>query len=863
MMSRSYTNLLDLASGNLPAQGSGRSGRRLPRVMSVPGVVCELDDEQALSVSSDAPSSLAQDRIIIVANQLPVNAQRRPDGPGWSFTWEEESPLLQLKDGLPDDMEVIYVGSLRADVQQGEQEEVSQALLERFRCVVAFLPGDILARFYHGFCKQELWSLFHYMLPMSGSRGRGRGGRCFDRSLWEAYVAANKLYAQKVIEVISPEDDYVWVHDYHLMVVPTFLRRRFNRLRMGFFLHSPFPSSEIYRALPVREEILKALLNSDLIGFHTFDYARHFLSCCSRMLGLEYQCRRGYIGVEYFGRTVGIKIMPVGVHMGQLESVLKLGDDSDEELRQRFAGKTVLLGVDDMDIFKGINLKLLAFEQMLRVHPRWQGRAVLVQIANPPRSKGSGDDRNVLDQIRAEIQESCKRIDDAFGRDNYEPVVFIDRPVSISERIAFYMIADCVVVTAVRDGMNLTPYEYVVCRQGFSGGSDPDSGGTRKSSMLVVSEFIGCSPSLSGAIRINPWNIESTAEAMNEAISLNESEKQLRHEKHYKYVSTHDVAYWSRSFLHDLERTCRDHFRRKCWGIGLGFGFRVVALDHNFRKLNMDAIVSAYNSTRNRAILLDYDGTVMPQSSINKTPGSEVISIINSLCRDSKNVVFIVSGRGRESLVKWFSPCEKLGIAAEHGFYMRWSRDGEWETCGQTTGFGWIQLAEPVMKQYTEATDGSLMEKKESALVWHHQDADLAFGSTQSKELLDHLESVLANEPVAVKRGQFIVEVKPQGVSKGLVAEKILSSMRGKGKRADFILCIGDDRSDEDMFGGIASLTRDMVSSSSSIFACTVGQKPSKAKYYLDDTTEVITLLKALAEASDDQSSASEPENDA
>nr|QGA88728.1 TPS4 [Betula platyphylla] len=849
MMSRSYTNLLDLASGNFPVMG--REKKRLPRVMTVPGVISELDDDQANSVSSDVPSSLAQDRIIIVANQLPVKAKRRPDNKGWSFSWDEDSLLLQLKDGLPEDMEVLYVGSLRVDIDSSEQDDVSQLLLDRFKCVPAFLPPDILSKFYHGFCKQHLWPLFHYMLPFSANHG----GR-FDRSLWEAYVAANKIFSQRVIEVINPEDDYVWIHDYHLMVLPTFLRRRFNRLRMGFFLHSPFPSSEIYRTLPVREEILKALLNSDLIGFHTFDYARHFLSCCSRMLGLEYQSKRGYIGLEYYGRTVGIKIMPVGIHMGQIESVLRLADKEWRvgELKQQFEGKTVLLGVDDMDIFKGVNLKLLAMEQMLKQHPKWQGKAVLVQIANPAR--GSGKD---LEEIQAEIQASCKRINKNFGRPGYEPVVFIDRPVSLSERAAYYTIAECVVVTAVRDGMNLTPYEYIVCRQGVSGSESSSEMSASKKSMLVVSEFIGCSPSLSGAIRVNPWNVEATAEAMNESISMADAEKQLRHEKHYRYVSTHDVAFWARSFFQDMERTCKDHFRRRCWGIGLSFGFRVVALDPSFRKLSIDYIVSAYSRSRNRAILLDYDGTVMPQTSINKTPSQEVISIINMLCGDVKNNVFVVSGRGRDSLGKWFSPCKKLGIAAEHGYFMRWPSEEGWETCGQSYDFGWTQIAEPVMRLYTESTDGSYIEPKESALVWHHRDADPGFGSCQAKEMLDHLESVLANEPVAVKSGQYIVEVKPQGVSKGLVAEKIFTAMAERGKQADFVLCIGDDRSDEDMFEIIGNaINSGVLSSNTSVFACTVGQKPSKAKYYLDDTTEVIIMLEALAEASDPTSSSSD-----
>ncbi|KAK8524557.1 hypothetical protein V6N12_029422 [Hibiscus sabdariffa] len=792
MMSRSYTNLLDLASGNFPVMGQPREKKRLPRVMTVPGVISELDDDQANSVTSDAPSSAIQDRIIIVANQLPVKAKRRPDNKGWSFSWDDDSLLLQLKDGLPEEMEVLYVGSLKVDVDPVEQDDVSQLLLDKFKCVPAFLPPDVLTKFYHGFCKQHLWPLFHYMLPFSANHG----GR-FDRSLWEAYVAANNIFSQRVIEVINPEDDYVWIHDYHLMVLPTFLRR-------------------------------------------------------SRMLGLEYQSKRGYIGLEYYGRTIGIKIMPVGIHMGQIRSVLSLADKEWRvaELKQQFEGKTVLLGVDDMDVFKGINLKILAMEQMLKLHPKWQGRAVLVQITNPARGRGKD-----LEDIQVEIQESCKRINETFGQPGYEPIVFIDRPVSLCERFAYYTIAECAVVTAVRDGMNLTPYEYIVCRQGVSESeSSSESNGPMKS-MLVVSEFIGCSPSLSGAIRVNPWNIESTAEAMNEAISMADSEKQLRHEKHYRYVSTHDVAFWSRSFFQDMERTCKDHFRRRCWGIGLSFGFRVVALDPNFRKLSIDHIVSVYLRSKNRAILLDYDGTVMPQTSHNKTPSAEVISIVSALSNDTKNTVFVVSGRGRESLSRWFSPCKKLGIAAEHGYFMRWSANDEWEVCGQNSEFGWKQIAEPVMKLYTESTDGSNIETKESALVWHHRDADPGFGSSQAKEMLDHLESVLANEPVAVKSGQYIVEVKPQGVSKGVVAEKIFTAMAERGKPADFVLCIGDDRSDEEMFEIIGSaISSGVLSSNTSVFACTVGQKPSKAKYYLDDPAEVVNMLDALAEASDPDS---------
>ncbi|CBI32125.3 unnamed protein product, partial [Vitis vinifera] len=625
MASRSCANFLDLASGSL--LDIPHTPRPLPRVMT---------------------------RKIIVANMLPLHAQRDKVTAKWCFSLDEDALLLHLKDGFSPETEVIYVGSLKVEIDASEQEEVAQKLLEDFNCVPTFLPHDLHKKFYHGFCKQQLWPLFHYMLPM----------------------------------------------------------KRFHRVKLGFFLHSPFPSSEIYRTLPVRDEILRGLLNCDLIGFQTFDYARHFLSCCSRMLGLDYESKRGHIGLDYSGRTVYIKILPVGVHMGRLESVLNLHSTSAKikEIQKQFEGKKLILGVDDMDIFKGISLKFLAVEQLLQQHPELQGKLVLVQIVNPARSTGKD-----VQEAKRETYLTAERINETYGSPNYEPVILIDRPVARYEKSAYYAVAECCIVNAVRDGMNLVPYKYIVCRQG--------------------------TPHM------------------------------------------------------DKETGMNLQLGKRCWGI--------------------------------------------------------VISVLSTLCSDPKNTVFIVSGRGRSSLSEWLAPCERLGIAAEHGYFMRWNESTKWESCNLAADLDWKKVVEPVMRLYTETTDGSNIEIKESALVWHHQDADPDFGSCQAKELMDHLENVLANEPAVVKRGQHIVEVKPQGVSKGLVAEKVLSTMVNDGKPPDFVMCIGDDRSDEDMFEGIfRTISSPSLSMSPEIFACTVGQKPSKAKYYLDDTTDVVRLLQGLATAS-------------
>lgn len=669
MLSRSCLGLLNLVSVD-----DYQALSRVPSVMTVAGDASE--SERFDSGSEEAVSPVSRERRIIVANQLPIKASR--DGKKWRFEWDRDSLVLQLKDGFPHGVEVLYVGSLKAEIEAYEQEEVAQVLLEKFRCVPTFLPTEVHNRFYHGFCKHYLWPLFHYMLPMSPSQGAR-----FDRSQYQSYVLANKIFADKVTEVINPDEDYVWVHDYHLMILPTFLRKRFHRVKLGFFLHNTFPTSEIYRTIPVREDILRAFLNCDLIGFHTFDYARHFLSCCSRMLGLDYESKRGYIGLDYYGRTVTVKILPAGIHMGLLESVLSLPHTASRvrELKEQFHGKVVILGVDDMDLFKGISLKFLALGQLLDEHEDLRGRVVLVQILNAARSRGKD-----IQDVKSESEAIAKEINDKYGKPGfYQPIVCINGPVSTQEKAAYYAISECCVVSAVRDGLNLVPYEYTVCRQGSDAldkaleeveeEEEEDGGDAKKKpkqSVIIVSEFIGCSPSLSGAIRVNPWNIDDVSEAMNSAITMPEAEKHLRHEKHYKYISSHDVAYWARSFDQDLERACREHYLKRCWGVGLGLGFRVVALDPTFRKLCVDSIVSAYRDTRSsRLIVLDYDGTMMPQASIDKNPSNEVISVLNCLCSDPRNIVFIVSGRDRNCLSKWFSPCDKLGLSAEHGYFTR------------------------------------------------------------------------------------------------------------------------------------------------------------------------------------------------
>ena len=602
------------------------------------------------------------------------------------------------------------------EVAPDEQDTVTLELATTHRCCPVFLGADLKERHYRRFCKQQLWPVLHYLLPLAPS-SPGR----FDPALWASYVKANKAFADKLVEVISSDDDLVreggeggrsgayvlcvspflgpppppppqqvWVHDYHLLVLPSLLRKRLHRARVGLFLHSPFPSSEIFRTFPRREEILRSMLNADVVGFHTFDYARHFLSACSRMLGLEHVARRGAIAMEYYGRSVGLKIMPTGINPPRFLSALAWPDTAWRagELVAQLEGQTVLLGVDDLDAFKGVELKLLAVERLLDAHPEWRGRLTLVQVCHAPRGAVGRDARELADYIGAVVARVNAKYGapappaagggggdgDAAPPPPYLPIVYLQRTAPLYERVALYAAADVVVVTATRDGMNLTPYEYVACRQGAAdaadargsaGGGPPGSSAPtpRPTSTLVVSEFVGCSPSLSGAIRVNPWCVDAVADAMYAAVTLPPAEAALRHEKHWRYVSSHTVKFWAQvsgesgvgcfsffinrvffscpppphhhqSFATDLRRQTAGHAALKCYGLGLGLdSFRCVALTSAFRRLDPAPLANAYARAERRLFLLDYDGTLNSADSVSAAPAPGTLAMLRSLVR--------------------------------------------------------------------------------------------------------------------------------------------------------------------------------------------------------------------------------------
>ncbi|KAK3133381.1 hypothetical protein QOZ80_6AG0535830 [Eleusine coracana subsp. coracana] len=801
-------------------------------------------------------------RRLVAAHRLPLRATPDPDSPfGFDFSLDPDALALQLSRGLP--AAVTFVGTLPASAASAvvPSDELDAYLMEKFSCLPVHLDSACHTMFYDTFCKRYLWPQLHYLFP--GGGGSGDVVR-FDAAAYKSFVSANGCFAERVMELLSPDDgDLVIIHDYHLWLLPTFLRRSCPRAGVGFFLHSPFPSADVFRGIPVREDLLRALLNADLLGFHTFDYAGHFLASCSRVLGVSggRGGGGGHVGVDYHGRTVQVKVLAVGLDMGRLRGAMGSPEVAARarEIVEEYQGRKLIIGVDDVDRLKGVTKKLDALERLLDRYVEIRGNTVLVQINNPARTRGPD-----VDAVRRELNATFHRIYARYSLPGYAPVVMIDGPVSMSEKAAYYAAADCCVVSAVRDGLNRIPYYYTVCREEGpvpgaaaaameNGSSSSAAQQQQRSSVVVVSEFVGCSPSLGGAIRVNPFCERSVAEGMYEALSMRTEEKQARHRRNYAFLASHDVLAWARAFDAALQVASRDLPTRVFVGLGFGLGYRAIAFHAGFKSLVPEHVVPAYRAAAHRLIVLQCDGTMVPNA--------EVTELLNELCADPMNVVFLVSGRGKDQLAEWFAPCDKLGISAEHGYFTRWSRDDPWEVSKMASDFEWKETAEPLMSHYTESTDGSYIENTESTMVWHYQNADPTLGPCQARELFDHLENLLAREPVSVTRGSRskIVEVKPQGVNKGVAVEALISAMARRGEAPDFVLCFGDD---ENMFEALAGVMDEkkmppLLPAGARVFTCTIGKAPSKAAFYLDEPPDVIAVLRGMLATTGSSSSSS------
>lgn len=621
------------------------------------------------------------------------------------------------------------------------------------------------------YAEHELYTLFHYR-QHAPDDGRA------ERRWWADYVKMNQLFAERILHAYQP-GDIVWIHDYHLMLLPSLLRQRIPNIYIGFFLHIPFPSSEFLRCLPRRKDILTGALGATMIGFQSYSYSRHFNSCCKRILGFE----SSSAGVDAYGAHVAVDVFPIGIDAAAVREQAftdPIIQENMTSLRKLYAGKKIIVGRDRLDTVRGVAQKFMAFELFLERYPEHRDKVVLIQVTSPTSVEEEKEDAG--HKIEHKISSLVSKINGEYGSLSHSPVQHYPQYLSSHEYFALLRVADVGLITSVRDGMNTTSLEYIVCQKGHYG-------------PLILSEFSGTAASLGSAICINPWDLGGVALAIKQALDMSEKEKKANHEKLYDFVTTHTVSAWSDHFLKRLLTNLTSFSQSDL----------TPALDRN-------RMIKQYHQAKRRLFMFDYDGTLTPivKDPHAAIPSDRVLRTLKALAADPNNHVWIISGRDEKFLDEWMGHITELGLSAEHGCFIREPRSEDWENLTSKMDMGWQKEVMEVFGHYTERTQGSWIEKKRVALTWHYRQADPDFGAFQAKECRKALEStVMKKWDVEVMSGKSNLEVRPEFVNKGYIATRLINEFgSGIDDGLDFVLCLGDDATDEGKSDGNHPSTR-------------------------------------------------------
>ena len=721
-------------------------------------------------------------RLILVSNRLPVTLRRSGD----------ETTLVRSVGGLVaglgpvhDSEDSLWIGS-----PGGEMDDIRRKTLEKHRLIPVPLPREKARRHYEGFSNGVLWPLFHYFLESAN----------FDPQDFEAYRFVNQCFADVIANHAKPGDT-IWVHDYHLMLLPSMLRQQLPNARIGFFLHIPFPSSEVFRVLPVAETILEGLLGADLIGVHTYDYSRHLGTAYRRMLGREVDDD----AISWEGGRCHIRVFPLGINAAHYA---ELGQSPEVQRRlrswtRRVAHRRVVLGVDRLDYSKGIPLRLEAYRRLLISEPQWRKLVLFLQLAVPTRS-GMPQYR----RLRQQVEQKISHINGEFGDPGRMPVHYLYRSVPEQELSALYLLADVAMVTPLRDGMNLVAKEYVASR-------------TDNTGVLVLSEFAGVASELGEALSINPWDLDGTARTLSRALSMDPEEQKERMSALRHRVLSKDARQWSRAFLDTLS----------------SFSGRSVSASTSGSPRGWQArLHREFAAARRPLIVLDYDGTLTGFAAEpgHAQPDTDLLVLLQKFSKVRGLEVVLLSGRDRDTLAQWFGHLN-IHLMAEHGFFLRMRSKEEWNEIASDFDQSWLPAVEEVMISYLARTPGSFIERKHSGLAWHYRKAEPELGRRQGLELAHHLTESFANRPLRVLKGSCVVEAHHQGIGKGWAYRTLLHRL---GKR-DFVLAAGDDRTDEDMFRAVES----------GVWSIKIGAGVTAARVRLESPEELRTLLALALEA--------------
>lgn len=725
-------------------------------------------------------------KLIIVSNRLPLTVSKEKS----KFSFQPSvGGLVTGMSSLDMAEEQIWIGwpgiTLPGYSTKSDSKELKNTL-SKDNYIPVFLKRNDFENYYQGFCNEMIWPLFHYFVQYAN----------YEKSYWDSYKRVNEAFSRAVLEVAN-EDDVIWVHDYHLMLLPELIRRKLPKVKIGFFLHIPFPSSEVFRLIPWCKEILDGLLGSDLIGFHTFDYARHFLESVRRVLGYEHTLGQITLG----NHAVKVDTFPMGIDYEKFSkapeggdvkaSISKLGENIKEDYK-------VILSIDRLDYTKGVPERLEAFDYFLDKNPGYKGKVIFIVVAVPSRTEVGH-----YKLLKEQVDNLAGRINGKHATIGWTPIWYMYRSFGFDDLIALYSIADVLFLTPLRDGMNLVAKEYVATRKNEDG-------------VLILGEMAGTAKELGEALIINPNDLQGTANALKDAITMPIDEQKRRMKIMRGRLERYDVKRWAHDFMDRIS-----HIKE----------IQKQLISKGLSQSRRNKMLQSYARSKKALFLLDYDGTLMPfhERPEKVKPDKELKELLRSISGNSKNHLVVISGRDRKTLDRWVSNISD-SLVAEHGVWIKEKKS--WETLEMLSD-EWKDDIRPILEVFVDRTPGSFIEEKDFSLVWHFRKVDPALSIVRVGELKDVLLHITANLNVGVLEGNKVIEVKDTGINKGKAAMHLMSR-----EKWDFILSIGDDWTDEDVYEVLPEWG----------YSIKVGFGPTKARFNLPSFREVRKLLREIIE---------------
>lgn len=724
-------------------------------------------------------------KTIIVSNRLPVKIVKNGDGYQLSSS---EGGLATGLGSIYKQGNNVWIGWPGVELTEEDDKHKVTAELKELSLMPVFLSQQEISEYYEGFSNDVLWPVFHYYASTYAS---------YKQSNWDFYREVNQKFCNAILKVAKPRDT-IWIHDYQLLLLPAMVRQAMPDVSIGFFLHIPFPSHEMFRLIPWRCELLEGMLGADLLGFHTFDDVRHFVSTVTRILPVVSSANV----ITYNDRSIVAESFPMGIDEKKYASLPQSAEviEQVKQIKETFKDTKLILSIDRLDYSKGILQRLEAFELLLRLHPEYIGQINLYMIVVPSR-----DTVPQYMQLHDQIDKKAGSINALYRTMDWSPVHYYYRSFPIETLSALYYSADVCLVTPMRDGMNLVSKEYVASRINNDG-------------VLILSEMAGASKELIDAIIVNPNNIGEICRAIIKAIKMPIGEQQERMQQMRQNVSKFNIAHWVKIFMERLAEVKQLQRSMQTRHVSGATG---------------QSIINRYAKTKKRIIFLDYDGTLVDfKSNISQAePDKGLYELLNLLTEDPANQVVLISGRKHENLSEWFGK-ENIYLIAEHGAWFKQQGAGWHKISGLSDN--WKQDIQPILDTYVDRTPGSFIEEKTYSLVWHYRKAPKGLGEMRASELANNLKYQASDKGLQLLPGDKVLEIKNMEVSKGKAALSLTEN-----KEYDFIIALGDDYTDEDVFKALPD----------SAITIKVGENISVAKFYLRNPAEVRRFLFSLTES--------------